>query len=180
VYLMLATFATLIVLVQHISTMLQAPNIAAAAGAELLEVISGEITGEVSSGDGGTGGFDGKGGFQTRPDSHVIPDTLAEMAGYPVRARTTGYIQFIDPEILLTLARERDLVIRLLHKPGHYVASGAVVALVSPRRPGQRATRWADAPRVPDREWAHAHPGCRIRGQPAHRNGRKSHVSGDQ
>ena len=39
VYLMLATFATLIVLVQHISTMLQAPNIAAAAGAELLEVI---------------------------------------------------------------------------------------------------------------------------------------------
>ena len=48
VYLMLATFATLIVLVQHISTMLQAPNIAAAAGAELMEVISGEITGEVS------------------------------------------------------------------------------------------------------------------------------------
>ena len=34
VYLMLATFATLILLVQHISTMLQAPNIAAAAGAE--------------------------------------------------------------------------------------------------------------------------------------------------
>ena len=39
VYLMLATFATLILLVQHISTMLQAPNIAAAAGAELLEVV---------------------------------------------------------------------------------------------------------------------------------------------
>ena len=35
-YLMLATFATLIVLVQHISTMLQAPNIAAAAGAALM------------------------------------------------------------------------------------------------------------------------------------------------
>ena len=38
-YLMLATFATLILLVQHISTMLQAPNIAAAAGAELLDVV---------------------------------------------------------------------------------------------------------------------------------------------
>jgi len=132
---MLATFATLIVLVQHISTMLQAPNIAAAAGAELMEVISGEITGEASSGDDGRGGFDGKGGFETRPydpDSHGIPDTLAEPEGYPVRARTTGYIQYIDPEILLTLAREEDLVIRLLHKPGHYVGSGAVVALVSP------------------------------------------------
>lgn len=40
-YLMLATFATLILLVQHISTMLQAPevNIAAAAGLELLDVV---------------------------------------------------------------------------------------------------------------------------------------------
>ena len=38
-YLMLATFTTLILLVQHISTMLQAPNIAASAGAELREVV---------------------------------------------------------------------------------------------------------------------------------------------
>ena len=42
-YLMLATFATLILLVQHVSTMLQAPNIAAAAGADLLEVVRAEI-----------------------------------------------------------------------------------------------------------------------------------------
>jgi hypothetical protein len=33
---MLATFASLILLVQHVSTMLQAPNIPAAAGEELL------------------------------------------------------------------------------------------------------------------------------------------------
>ena len=53
VYLMLATFATLIVLVQHISTMLQAPNIAAAAGAELCwRGRSGaEITGDVDGGE---------------------------------------------------------------------------------------------------------------------------------
>ena len=126
VYLMLATFATLILLVQHISTMLQAPNIAAAAGAELLEVISAEITEDVTSGD------DGQVGFETRPDAQGVPATLAETAGYPVRARSTGYIQFIDPEIMLTLAREKDLVIRLLHKPGHYVQTGAVVALVGP------------------------------------------------
>jgi len=39
-YLMLATFATLILLVQHISTMLQAPNIAAAARQLLLRQVS--------------------------------------------------------------------------------------------------------------------------------------------
>ncbi len=41
---MLGTFASLILLVQHISTMLQAPNIAAAAGAELRDVILAELT----------------------------------------------------------------------------------------------------------------------------------------
>ena len=40
---MLGTFASLILLVQHISTMLQAPNIAAAAGAELRNVVLAEI-----------------------------------------------------------------------------------------------------------------------------------------
>ena len=41
-FLMLATFGSLILLVQHISTMLPAPNIAAAAGAELLKVVLAE------------------------------------------------------------------------------------------------------------------------------------------
>ena len=133
VYLMLATFATLILLVQHISTMLQAPNIAA--GAELQKVISAEISNEV------TGGDDGQSGFETRPDS---PGVLAEPVGaesYPLRARSTGYIQTIDPEIMLTLAREKNLVIRLLHKPGHFVWPGTVVALVVAGQPGAPASR---------------------------------------
>jgi uncharacterized membrane protein len=126
-YLMLATFATLILLVQHISTMLQAPNIAAAAGAELQEVISAELSAEITSGRGD------KDGLQTRsPVSQSVPDTLMESEGYPIYARSTGYIQFIDPEIVRTLARERDLVVRLLHKPGHYVGAGAVVGLIWP------------------------------------------------
>ena len=48
-YLMLATCATLILLVQHISIMLQAPSIAAAAGAELLDGISVDVVEEVRS-----------------------------------------------------------------------------------------------------------------------------------
>jgi uncharacterized membrane protein len=126
VYLMLGTFATLILLVQHISTMLQAPNIAAAAGAELREVVDAEISHEVTSGD------DPKRGLQAQPAFQGAPDAPGEPEGYAVRARRTGYIQFIDPEIMLTLAEERDLVIRLLRKPGHYVQAGAVVALIWP------------------------------------------------
>ncbi len=118
--LMLATFASLILLVQHVSTMLQAPNIAAAAGAELLDVVGMEIPDETRSGE--DSGHAGQG----------TPEPLVETAAYPVRVRDTGYIQYIDPEYVLILARESDLVIRLLHKPGHFVWSGTVVALVWP------------------------------------------------
>ena len=57
---------------------------------------------------------------------------MTESEGYPVRVQGTGYIQYIDPEYMLTLAGEKDLVIRLLRKPGHFVWSGTVVALVWP------------------------------------------------
>ena len=129
-YLMLATFATLIVLVQHVSTMLQAPNIAAAAGAELRDVLGAGLSHGVTSGAGD------QDGVETRPDAQGGPDALAETEGYPVRARTSGYIQTVDPAIMLTVAREKDLVIRLPHKPGHFVPSGAVIALVFAGQPG--------------------------------------------
>ena len=130
VYLMLATFATLIVLVQHISTMLQAPNIAAAAGAELRKVVNAELSSEVTSGDNMQDGSETL--LAPAPDAQGTPPALPKTESYPVRVRSTGYIQFIDPEIMLTLAREKDLVIRLLHQPGHYVQSGAAVALIWP------------------------------------------------
>jgi uncharacterized membrane protein len=120
IYLMLATFATLILLVQHISTMLQAPNIAAAAGAELLEAVSAETSEAVTSS-----------AAQPQPDYHVLA-TLNEADGYPIQVHEAGYIQYIDPAIILTLAREKNLMVRALHKPGHYVWPDAVVALVWP------------------------------------------------
>jgi uncharacterized membrane protein len=118
--LMLGTFGSLILLVQHISTMLQAPNIAAAAGAELREVVRAETPEEFKSGDSR------ESGLETRIDS------LVETECYAVRVKRTGYIQYIDPHDLLTLARERNLVIRLLRKPGHMVFRDARVALVWP------------------------------------------------
>jgi len=141
--LMLATFATLILLVQHISTMLQAPNIAAAAGAELREVISADISGVTGSNDGkggidGEGEFDGRGGFDGEAG---LDGEGSETRPYPVRARRTGYVQYVDADILRTLAEEKNLVIRLLHKPGRHVRSGAVLALVVAGQPGAPAGR---------------------------------------
>jgi uncharacterized membrane protein len=119
-YLMLATFASLILLVQHISTMLQAPNIAAAAGAELRDVVLAEIPEQVMRRDGDT------------DVSNALTNSLAEKDAYPVRLTQSGSIQYIDPEYILTLAMENNLVIRLLRKPGQIVWRDTRVALVWP------------------------------------------------
>ena len=119
-YLMLATFATLILLVQHISIMLQAPSIAAAAGAELLDGISVDVVEEVRSSQNQS---------QANQDAWI---SMAAADGYGVRVLSTGYIQSIDPAIILTAARDKNLAVRLLRKPGAFVARGEVVALVWP------------------------------------------------
>jgi len=119
-FLTLASFSSLILLVQHISTMLQAPNIAAAAGAELQDVVLSEIPDQIIGRD------DCKNG------SMILPDSLLEENGYVVRVRQAGSIQYIDPHYLLTLAGEHNLVIRLLRKPGNIVWRDTQVALVWP------------------------------------------------
>ncbi len=119
-FLMMASFASLILLVQHISTMLQAPNIAAAAGDELRDVVLAEMPENVTSGD------------DRKDEAKNLPTFLAEKDGYLVRGKQAGSIQYIDPHYLLTIAREHDLVIRLLRKPGDIVWRDERIALVWP------------------------------------------------
>jgi uncharacterized membrane protein len=116
-FLMLAAFASLILLVQHVSTMLQAPNIAAAAGAELQDVVRAEIPEKVR---------------RSGQYADEAINALLVTEGYAVRVKRTGYIQYIDPETIYSLASEKRLVIRLLHKPGHFVRRDMEVALVWP------------------------------------------------
>lgn len=115
-FLVVASFGSLVLLVQHMSTMLQAPNIAAAAGNELIDVVSAEMPEGIVS-------------------QHPGPETLEaliEWDAFPVRIEETGYIHYIDPQLVLTLAHGRGLTIRLLFKPGDFVGRGTVVALVWP------------------------------------------------
>jgi uncharacterized membrane protein len=118
VYLMVATFGTLILLIHHISTMLQAPNIVAAAGAELLAVAQAML--ETQTGPA----------VQSSPGT--LPPELTVNQGYPIKASEAGYIQAIDPFSILNLTIEKDLMICLQRKPGHFVQPGVVMALVWP------------------------------------------------
>jgi uncharacterized membrane protein len=119
-YLLIVAFASLILLIQHISTMLQAPNIAATAGVELLEVVRETNQPET------------RGGEYQRQTAKIPPDSLITAEARPVRANKPGYIQYVDPEHILPLAEKKDIVIRIVPKPGAFVRSGMVIAQVWP------------------------------------------------
>jgi len=119
-YLLIASFASLILLIQHISTMLQAPNIAAAAGVELHEVVSEENRTEVG------------GGEYKRQTEKDLPDSIQEAEPHLAVMNRTGYIKYIDLKSILPLAEKNDIVIRIVNKPGNFVRSGMVIARVWP------------------------------------------------
>jgi uncharacterized membrane protein len=119
-YLLIVAFASLILLIQHISTMLQAPNIAATAGMELLEVVRETNQPET------------RGGEYQRQTAKSPSNSLITTEAHPVRANKPGYIQYVDPEYILPLAEKKDIVIRIVPKPGAFVRSGMVIAQVWP------------------------------------------------
>lgn len=118
--LFLATFGSLIALIQHISTALQAPKIVAAAGAELRSTIQMMAT-ENADNDN-----------QNHPVSLISSKVLDDESRYEIQTSDTGYIQSIDPERMLRLANEADLIIHLVRKPGHFVIAGDQIALAWP------------------------------------------------
>jgi uncharacterized membrane protein len=61
----------------------------------------------------------------------LLLDRLAA-EGAPLALAGSGYIQVVDVKALLTLACERDLVIELDLRPGHFVVAGEPVASVRP------------------------------------------------
>jgi uncharacterized membrane protein len=70
------------------------------------------------------------------------PETSAEQArqiaaaktaeSQPVAASASGYIDAVNGDALLGIARERNLVIALARRPGHFIVKGSVLANVSP------------------------------------------------
>ena len=56
------------------------------------------------------------------------PDTV----GAPVVARASGFLQAIGHERLVTIGAQSNAVIRLIRRPGHFIAKGETLGLVFP------------------------------------------------
>ena len=123
----LAGLAVLIYFIHHVSTSIQATSIVAAIGREFDHAVERMFPGTI--------------GAEPPPDAElegVAEDVDREGAEIP--ARKDGYVQGIDLQRLLSIAIRDDLVIRMRHRPGHFVSKGTALASVVPKASVSAAT----------------------------------------
>ena len=116
----IVSFAVLIYFIHHVTSFIQAPGILSDVAGDLRAVFlrvfpeRGEASEEVAE-----------------PDI-ALGSSFAE-SSKAVLSTCNGYIQVIDYPGLVALAAEHNLVIRTLHRPGHYAVENRALALVAPR-----------------------------------------------
>ena len=127
VLLAVVSVGVLIYFIHHVSVSIQANEIAARIGKELIESIDRLFPEQIGRG---------------APRIPTEPPDAGFIEGFdqearPIGAGGDGYLQFIDAEALLALAMEEDLIVRLERKPGNYVVASCPLALIWP---GSRVT----------------------------------------
>ncbi|MFO7593387.1 MAG: DUF2254 domain-containing protein [Pseudomonadota bacterium] len=127
VLLAVVSMVVLIFFIHHVSVSIQANEIVARVGKELIEGIERLFPETIGT---------GAPRIPTAPPDADFLDTFDREAR-PIEADCDGYLQFIDGDALMALAMQEDIVIRLLRRPGHYIVATGPLALVWP---GNRVT----------------------------------------
>jgi uncharacterized membrane protein len=123
--LLLVDIAVLIYFIHHIAKSIQLPEVIASIARDLMRAIDAE--------------FPVRDADQCVPvpaDSNKsVPELLKLLddRGGSVTADTSGYLQFVGYAQLVAIASRTDAVIRLNHRPGHFVVAGLPLATVWPR-----------------------------------------------
>jgi uncharacterized membrane protein len=120
-YFLVISFISLIVLIHHTSIMLQAPNIAAKTGADLMDAVHEiNLAANLNNQD------------QCQTGRSLTDSWLEAETPHAIHGNKVGYIQYIDTDYILLLAEKKGIVIRIEHKPGEFIWRNIVIALVWP------------------------------------------------
>ncbi|MBA3470446.1 MAG: DUF2254 domain-containing protein [Herpetosiphonaceae bacterium] len=119
ILLTLASISTFIYFIHHIAEAIQANTIVARAGEKTVALLDKLFPEKIG-----------------RPASAIAAaePELPATPGVPIAAAQAGYIQAIDPEALLRLAGEYDLLIRLEREIGDFVPQGNSLLRIWPER----------------------------------------------
>lgn len=123
----LAGVAVLIYFIHHTADSLRADNLVARVGRELEREAERSFSGESPPSP-----LEGK--RHPREDAE-LPEGFEE-SGFVVVARDSGYVQEIDLDGLVTVARERGVIFRLRQRRGGFVAKHAELARIYPEEAG--------------------------------------------
>ncbi len=125
--LLLVDLGVLIYFIHHIAKSIQLPEVIAGIADDLMESIDSEFPEEVGDGvaEPATRLHAGK--------SVAELLTLIEERGAVVPSQVGGYIQYVGYSQLIAIATRTDSVIRLEHRPGHFLGTGRPLAMVWPR-----------------------------------------------
>jgi len=119
--LLLVDLAVLVYFIHHIAKSIQLPEVIAGIARDLDRAIDAEFPRTVVPGD-----------------STATPEQIAEIIekldtrGATVTAKDSGYLQFVGYGQLIGIAETLDAVIRLTHRPGHFVVANRPLATVWP------------------------------------------------
>ena len=136
---MLVDIAVLIYFIHHVAVTIQLPEVIARVARDLGRAIDESFPGSVSEDRSAT-----KEPVQGPSAAQLA--TLLEEEGLTVPATRSGYLQFVGYGQLMSIAESTDTVIRLAHRPGHFVVAGRPLASVWPAaRAGEVASSLAQA-----------------------------------
>jgi uncharacterized membrane protein len=123
-----SSFLVLIYFIHHVSVFIQAPRIIDDVATRLEESLRCSFPERGQSPDGDTG-------RPTAPEP-----TPGEADGQVVEAAASGYIQAIDWNGLMEVATDRDLLLELFVRPGHFVVEGRAIGRIVPDGAADAAT----------------------------------------
>jgi len=121
------SMGVLIYFIHHIATSIQLPQVIASIARDLSRAIDAESQGSANVVESG-------------PSVAELLTRMRERGG-TVPAPSSGYLQFIRHQTLVGLAAEKGAVIRLLHRPGHFLVRGSPLATVWPPGAAPSVTR---------------------------------------
>jgi uncharacterized membrane protein len=119
----------LIYFIHHIATVIQLPEVIASIARDLAQAIDAEA--DAPAGWSGIG-------------NGAAPDVLRarlDRDGRVVTAPASGYLRFVRHATLVRIAAEYDAVIRLQHRPGHFLTHGHALATVWPPEVADKISR---------------------------------------
>jgi uncharacterized membrane protein len=131
--LLMADVVVLIYFIHHIAKSIQLPEVVASIASDLLRAIDSEFPADVEFAPAPLPQTSDR---PTLPDpaARPLPELLDSLVteGATVPAGQSGYLQFVGYQQLVDIAERAGAVIRLTHRPGHFVVAGRPFAQVWP------------------------------------------------